>query len=58
MAVPQSNTVPLAGNPLIDGSKQSSAWSFSGGPHTLADSLYYQNATIGQIDHGILVMGL
>jgi hypothetical protein len=32
MATPLANSVPLTGNPLIDGLVQGSSWQFGGGP--------------------------
>ena len=39
MAAPVANSVPLTGNPLIDGLVQGSSWQFGGGPQTLTYSL-------------------
>jgi len=38
MATPLANSVPLTGNPLIDGLVQGSSWQFGGGPHVLTYS--------------------
>jgi serralysin len=39
VAVPQDGTVPLTGNPLVDGLTQGSSWTFGGGARTLTYSL-------------------
>ncbi|MDP2133331.1 MAG: M10 family metallopeptidase C-terminal domain-containing protein [Sulfuritalea sp.] len=39
MATPTDNSVPLTGNPLLDGLTWGAAWRFDGGPQVLAYSL-------------------
>ena len=38
MATPVANSIPLTGNPLVDGLVQSSSWQFGGDPHVLTYS--------------------
>src|SRR5437764_40437 len=47
MATAVSNSIPVTGNPFVDGLVQGSSWQFGGGTHTLTYSLSINDSSIG-----------